>query len=272
MATTVNKKPKNWTDDELIGWAKGDIEAGVGDDEMLAYLKEQIGLKDDVDLYHAKQALVSQLTADETVSTDAESENAPEQSADTSGEQTEQVSETQDQSQSSDQSSDSTANAADQKADQPVEGTILRTIDNATEQSIEEALVFYKKTMKPGTTHQGGEGVVAQVKFYRTVQTILRQTGSKFTKLWSDLLAFVHEHRDDIFHEKYAFRYFDQLRQLTAQDRKNFERIMNLLLVTCDPSTRSRATEQVDINATMEGFPDETFYQKVRAFYSGDSI
>ena len=151
------------------------------------------------------------------------------------------------------------------------EDTMASRGDNPTQTVALANLDEYKQEMMPGKAHSTDEGAALQTKLYRTILSILRMKGSNFTRMWSELLDFVHQNRDTLFNEKYVHRYFQNL-SMQNGERKNFERILNLLIATSDPATRSRASEQVDIDATMEGFNDPDMHQRVSEYYSGDSI
>lgn len=137
---------------------------------------------------------------------------------------------------------------------------------------IQQNLEEYAHSMRPGRAHRGAEGPLNQVKLYRTVQMVLRQKGANFHRAFGYLLDFVNEHRRDVFNEMYVFRYFDSRQMKTslpAGERRKFERILNLLITTCNPRTRSKTLEQVDIDATMETFKDPDMHQRVLGFYKG---
>lgn len=142
------------------------------------------------------------------------------------------------------------------------------TNKSATFLHIEERLNDYIEKMQPGKGHPENVGPTLQEGLYRTILTILRIETEEFNTLFSYLLSVVNANRSTVFHEKYAMRYHNKLK-LSNQERKCFERIMNLLLTTCNPSTRAQFKKQVDIPATMATFKDQKMSQRVLAFYEG---
>lgn len=132
---------------------------------------------------------------------------------------------------------------------------------------IEDALKRYVDAMAPGKPQTAKSIDNMQVMLFRTVQNVLRQTGGDFTRLYGYLLEVVASERQQAFNERFIFRGFDNL-TLTPSERKNFERILNLLITTCDSKTRSHALKMVDIDATMEGFRDPDMHQRIQAFYT----
>ena len=137
-----------------------------------------------------------------------------------------------------------------------------------TQVLIEESINEYLEKMAPGRSHTGNAGELLQLKFYRTLSTILRLEGSEFARVFSWLLLTVNAHREGVFHERYVFRYFDAI-NLTNPERRNFERLVNMLITTCNPKTRNRTIKQVDIPATMAGFKNSAMHQRVMEFYTG---
>ena len=80
------------------------------------------------------------------------------------------------------------------------------------------------------------------------------------------LLDFIAAHRQTLFAEIRAFRSMDIVR-LPANERKNFERLLNLFIGTAVRETRALALKQVDLARTVEGL-DAGAQQRVIEFYS----
>lgn len=152
------------------------------------------------------------------------------------------------------------------KAPDPIEIEMVGNIEGESQLTL--SLNDYCKNMMPGVSHVDGGGAVQQVKFFRVVQVVLRKKGSEFNKEFTQLLAFVHAHKDTLFNERYAYRFFESIK-ISLGERKNFERILNLLITVCDPTLRSRTLTQVDVDGTMIGFKDNEMHQRVLGFFSG---
>jgi len=142
------------------------------------------------------------------------------------------------------------------------------TVKSPTRMMLEENMAEYIEKMAAGRSHHGNEGELLQLKLYRTIQTILRLEGSEFTTAFGWLLSVVNSNRSGVFNERYIFRYFDAI-NLTNPERRNFERVVNMLITTCNPAMRSKSLKQVDIDATMQGFKNPAMHQRVTAFYTG---
>lgn len=153
-------------------------------------------------------------------------------------------------------------------ASKPVESFKAPTIEETfIIKKIREDIQFYINSMRPGRSHYNTEGPSIQIKFYKTILSILRLEGRNFMVLFEELLGVVHQYRTTIFDERHAYRYFE-LMNLTTVERKNFERILHLLLTTCDPKTRNKAVKYVDLDQTLEGFKDSNLHQRVIDFYT----
>lgn len=245
MAKQINKQPKNWSDEDLVAWATGDIAPGkdITEEALAEEAFKRMG-KEEGGVEEAKEALRAAVEEPAV-------EEAPVKE--------EEVSEPQ---------PEPTPEPKVEPAPAPTKEAPKKVSDNPSMRIVEENLEDYVARMKPGKAHTGNEGPVAQVKLYRTIQTVLRMEGSAFIQAYGYLLKVVNDHRKDVFDERYLFRYFDGL-TLTSPERRNFERILNLLVTTCEPKLRSKAIKQVDLDATMEGFRNPEMHQRVVEFYNG---
>lgn len=267
----INKAPKHWSEEELLGWAQGENKAGRGinDQQLADSVKARFDFEaENIDEVKAK--LIETLGAEkEEESVDAPEEDTPEEIVE---KEVEPKGETEPKSAPEPEPEPEPKPEAAPRG----ETTSVQHVDevpfytkgqkSTTLMIVEDNLKKYVDTMRPGVAHQGTQGPATQVMLYRTIQTVLRQSGGDFDFMFGQLLKTVHEHRKTVFNERYVFRYFDRL-TLTNVERRNFERFLNMMLTVCDPATRSHAIKQVDIDATMEGFKDADAHQRVVAFF-----
>lgn len=253
MSTIINKLPHNWADEDILNWAKGDVIVGDNLTEEDLAKEACVRLKSGyVSIEFTKEALLATVV-DEVESTVTVSESE------------EPVAETP---------------IAEEPAVEPVvepaveppvhtpSPTVNDTKDDQVMSTLELGLSDYIETMTPGRSHSGNVGPITQIKLYRLLQMVLRQEGSVFSKLYGKVLSEVAANRKGVFNERYLFRYFDNL-NLPINDRKNFERLLNLIITTCEPATRSNTIKQVDLDMTLAGFKDGNIQQRVNAFYLG---
>lgn len=252
MTTRVNKPANQWREEELHGWARGDIESGrAANEKQLADIlakKMELDVGDDIAAF--KQAVVEKLDGVEEVKEDETVQEAPAE---------EEVAEAP-------KAEESKPAPQPQQVAAKQEPKFPGGQKNTTLMIIEDNLDKYVAKMRPGVAHQGNDGPATQVMLYRTIQTILRQKGTDFNFAFGEFLKVVHKHRKDVFNERYVFRYMDRL-TLTPAERRNFERFVSLAMTVCDPATRSHTLKQVDVDATMEGFKDPDAHQRVVAFF-----
>lgn len=252
--SVVNKQPRNWTDEELFGWAKGEIEVGTNlTEEGLA---AEVFKRTDIEQGTVEEAKAIVLR----VNTDVVVEQQEVETVETTEEVIEE---------------EILTPVLESVKETPVEPAKVETKNtpavnvgtNLTLVGIKEFMENYVAKMTPGVSHNGNEGVQLQTKFYRTLQTVLRLKGSDFFKAYGLVLETANLHRNSVFHERFVFRYFDGL-TIPNNDRRNFERLVHLIITTCNPATRSKTMKQVDIVGVMEGFNNEEMTQKVLGFYN----
>jgi hypothetical protein len=293
MSNVINKTAAKWTNEELAKWGLGEVETGPNI-SVKAVAKEaaaRFGLEDgEVDEIRAQiaaEATESTVSEEEVLEKGArgltatnvpvdespfiEEEGATVQT-DAEGNQAvvftqkpfdlnKNIAPTPDTVQGAGIKLTAGRTAADVKeaAAKAREGLSLKVVESGLKEYIDK--------MYPGVPHSGEDGPKAQVAFFRIIQNIFRLKGSDFVQAYSLLLDTVAAHRSKTFNERYVFRYMSDVR-LSVQERKNFERIVNLLLVTCNKTTRKQTMQQVDLPTTVEGFSDPELIQKLTEFYS----
>ena len=137
----------------------------------------------------------------------------------------------------------------------------LSTMGKIVLQSIED----YAIKMHPLKPIDVENGCRQQIGLFRALTQLLNNVNNDFPIVYGAVLARVHELRETVFHELYVFRFFDNM-QLSEKERKQFQRLLNLIKVTADPKSRQVTLKQVDMGKTMEFFT-EAVKQKIFAFY-----
>jgi hypothetical protein len=139
--------------------------------------------------------------------------------------------------------------------------------DNLKLTIIASQLQDYATNMHPSKAMNAVDGKANQTALWRTIEMILKLEGPEFIKGFTMLLDWFSENRQGALNERYIYRYFADL-TIPNNDRKNFNRILNLLVATADPATRRLGLEQADLTATLSGFRDGAIQQRVTEFYS----
>lgn len=133
-------------------------------------------------------------------------------------------------------------------------------------QGLLDRLNNYAAAMQVGRPIDGPQAAIHQGYLWQTIKWVLGKERGEFTLLFTELLNFIHTHRNGMFDPRYAFRAFDQLK-MSAPERRNFERFMHLLIRTSDPGMRRLALQQVDLRSTLAGFTDNQMQQRVVGYY-----
>lgn len=139
--------------------------------------------------------------------------------------------------------------------------------NNITLQLIADSLRNYTELMAPNVVANATTGKGQQLNLWKTIEKVLKLEGAEFIKGYGMLLGWVAENRKGALSERYMYRYFPEL-ALGQADRRNFDRMLNLLTATADPATRRMGLQQVDLAATVAGFRDSAIQQRVTEFYS----
>jgi len=135
-------------------------------------------------------------------------------------------------------------------------------------QALQASLERYVTEMAPSKRMSEEKGMELQMSLWSAIKRALQLDGSEFIAHYSEILSTIQQHRrTGAFNEKYVYRYFESL-PLPQRERRNFERMLNLMLTTCDPATRQLTLRQIDMRTALGGFEQEAIRQRVTAFYS----
>lgn len=265
MSNMIKKDAAQWSNAELEKWANGELEAAkpLTERKLADEVIKRRQLEEGLSVSDVKALLTGNVepTSETEEPVTSETTEVPEEEVEKPQAEEAPVAETE-----------------TPKENTPTKApAVTKMVSGGNEKElalevIQQNLEDYITMMAPGRSHRGTEGPIQQVKLYRTVQMVLRQKGSTFHRAFGYLLDFVNQHRKGAFNELYIYRYFDSRQMKTslpAGERKKFERILNLLITTCNPKTRSKTMEQVDIDATMESFRGPEMHQRVLGFYKG---
>lgn len=285
--TSINKPAAQWTDEELLAWARGEASPS-GQASNRTVSRECIarfGFENTDDIDSVKAFVIAKFVVEEA---GGEEDTAPGESSD------EQIDTPSDESgeeppvvetavpapviEAPVQPVVTEAPVAPATAEEsgepemPEENVLVKPTPvtfnqaNMSREIIENNLADYAKTMAPNVPTSAETAATKQLMLYRTIQIVLRSTGGDFTQNLNLLLDFIAAHRQTLFAEIRAFRSMDIVR-LPANERKNFERLLNLFIGTAVRETRALALKQVDLTRTVEGL-DAGAQQRVIEFYS----
>lgn len=158
---------------------------------------------------------------------------------------------------------------------QPVEVSDFNSLiqgvkDNGTtkQKILISAIEKYMVDMQPGKPVGGDAGARFQYMFWKTLSEVIEQSNQEeFKKSWNIILAYFNQFKTGVFHDKYVFR-FAEFWAWNEGELNAFQRILNLIKLTCNPAERQVGLKQVSLERSLaEGFSDDgrqrilTFYQ-----------
>lgn len=285
--TSINKPAAQWTDEELLAWARGEASPS-GQASNRTVSRECIarfGFENTDDIDSVKAFVIAKFVVEGDETTDEEPSLEPQlneggEGSDEAGDTTETTETTAPAVEAAPTpvapaTAAPEAPAADEESgepEMPEENVLVKPTPvtfnqaNMSREIIENNLADYAKSMAPNVPTSAETAATKQLMLYRTIQIVLRSTGGDFTQNLNLLLDFIAAHRQTLFAEIRAFRSMDIVR-LPANERKNFERLLNLFIGTAVRETRALALKQVDLARTVEGL-DAGAQQRVIEFYS----
>ena len=130
-----------------------------------------------------------------------------------------------------------------------------------------ESIKDYMVKMGPGKTMMPEEGNRYQVSLFRAIRSVIEFTGEDFQLSMVLMLRLFDEYKDDVFHERYVFRFMDSV-PLNQDERRAFERILNLIKIAAAVPGRKEALRQVNFQKTLQYVFTEDSKQKVLSFFN----
>lgn len=129
------------------------------------------------------------------------------------------------------------------------------------------AIMDYMVKMGPGKTMTLEEGNRHQVTLFRSIRSVIEFTGQEFQLSMVLMLRLFDEYKNDVFHERYVFRFMDSI-PLGQDERRAFERILNLIKISAAVSGRKEALRQVNFQKTLQYVFSEDSKQKLMSFFN----
>ncbi len=131
--------------------------------------------------------------------------------------------------------------------------------------TIQDTLKQYLTAMAPNKPMPAKTGAANQYTLYRLINNVCNMSEG-FAPCWNELLKIFNEHKTGSLAERFVFRFAEELPG-TKEDHNAFFRLLNLLIVTADPTTRKESLKQVSIyKTTQDGFT-ETARNNISQFY-----
>jgi hypothetical protein len=135
------------------------------------------------------------------------------------------------------------------------------------EKSLISGIEQYMKNMAPGKPIDFDVGARQQYQFWKLISGLAENSKTEdFKKLWSILLTYYKKYKTGVFHERYVFR-FSENWVWSESELHGFQRVINVINLTCDPAERISGLKQVSLDRSLsEGFTDDA-RQRIVSYY-----
>lgn len=131
---------------------------------------------------------------------------------------------------------------------------------------LKQHLESYVENMAPKTPLTIQEGAGYQKQLFNLLQAIMKLEPAKFTSAMDYLIKVIEANRSGVFNELYVYRYLDHV-ALSKQQLKEFENLVNLLLLAGQGKSRTVALQQVDLEKSLSVMHDVDHQQKMVAYF-----
>lgn len=144
----------------------------------------------------------------------------------------------------------------------------LKQNGTVTEKGLISRLENYVSKMAPKNQMNEKDGSALQMSLYKTMLNVIEKSDSEFVSCFNILLGFFKEYEKQAFGDLYVNRFMEN-GTLKGQEAITFQKLVNMLKVTCETSTRQAALKQMSLEKALEKGLSEQGRQRIIAFYRG---
>jgi hypothetical protein len=141
----------------------------------------------------------------------------------------------------------------------------IRTGNNKSLEDLLADLNTYVSNMKPGLIKNPDDGARQQRTLWLLIRKVASLPSDKFRGSWTLLLNFAYA--NECFTERYIYR-FSENWIWNTDELSAFQRIINLILLTKDFTTRKDGLKQVNLDRSLESIFTQEEKQNIITFYS----
>ncbi|HXQ32681.1 MAG TPA: hypothetical protein VN843_01540 [Anaerolineales bacterium] len=135
---------------------------------------------------------------------------------------------------------------------------------------LKETIYFMQKyviKMAPEQNNDSTTGASNQLLFFRTLKNLIeRSTPETFNKSWNIVLSFFWRYKNGALGERYVNRFSEDW-TMGDPNLTYFQRLINLCLVSANPSERLKVTKKVNVPKTVEAGFTPSGVQNILQFY-----
>lgn len=128
-------------------------------------------------------------------------------------------------------------------------------------------LVEYVAVMAPKKPVTSEDGARQQAALFKTLQNVINREDEYFRPLFAAILAFADAHKAGAFHETHVFRFMEFV-VLPENERKAFQRLLNLVKVAAAKEGRAQAIKQVNFTDSLRYGLTDDGRQRVLEFFN----
>lgn len=130
-------------------------------------------------------------------------------------------------------------------------------------------LDWYRDEVMPGKLVDTQKGIHAQRTLWTIIKDVMSLEGVQFYTAMSALMEKIQRQRSKggVFHEEYVFRFLDVHGSITGLERVAFERMVTVLINTCNPMSRQLNLKQIDMKTAMQHCPGD-WQGKLEEYFS----
>lgn len=147
----------------------------------------------------------------------------------------------------------------------------IKESGTVAEKKLVEAIEHYIDAMQPGKPVEPNQGARNQYSFWRVIYNVVEKSNQEeFKPLWKILLAYFNQYnkRNDVFYYRYVNR-FSEFWVNGEDELRAYQKIINVMGLTCDPESRSKNMKQFDMNRTFDVGFTEVGRSRLIQFYQG---
>lgn len=159
----------------------------------------------------------------------------------------------------------------------PVELSAFETYANkikdtgtVAEKKLVSAIEHYLDAMQPGKPVEPNQGARNQYAFWRVIFNVVENSSQEeFKPLWKILLAYFNQFsKGGAFGHRHVYR-FSEFWVNGESELNAYQKVLNVMSLTCDPATRSSGLTQFDINRSFDTVFTEVGRSRLIQFYQG---
>lgn len=146
----------------------------------------------------------------------------------------------------------------------------IKESGTAAEKKLVSAIEHYVDVMQPGKPVEVNQGARNQHAFWKTIFNAVELSAQdEFKSLWKILLAYFNQYsKGGAFGYRHVYR-FSEFWVNGEEELRAYQKVLNVMALTCDPATRANGMKQFDISRSFDTVFTEVGRSRLIQFYQG---